>query len=128
MRQLGLPDSSFSQIARAVRWIRDHYADRFQVEDLAEHAGMSVSAFHRNFHVVTAMSPIQFQKQIRLQQARLQLAADPNDIAGIGRRVGYGSPSQFSREYRRLFGTPPSQDGPRISAIRPAVPIETRLP
>ena len=62
---------------------------------------MSVSAFHRNFQAVTAMSPIQFQKQIRLQEARLLLATRPSDIAGVGQRVGYDSPSQFSREYRR---------------------------
>jgi len=114
VRQLGLPDSSFSQIARAVRWIRDNYVERFTVEDLARQAGVSVSTFHRNFQVVTAMGPIQFQKQIRLQQARLQLAADPDDVAGVSRRVGYESPSQFSREYRRQFGVPPSRDGYRL--------------
>ena len=75
---------------------------------------MSVSAFHRNFQAVTAMSPIQFQKQIRLQQARLQLAVTPDDIAAVSRRVGYESPSQFSREYRRQFGASPSQDANRL--------------
>jgi AraC-like DNA-binding protein len=65
------------------------------------------------------MGPIQFQKQIRLQQARLQLAADPDDIAAISRRVGYESPSQFSREYRRQFGVPPSQDGFRLFSTGP---------
>lgn len=114
VRQLGLPDSSHSHIARAVRWIRDHYTQSFRVEDVAQQVGMSVSAFHRNFQAVTAMSPIQFQKQIRLQQARLQLAADPTDIAGISRRVGYDSPSQFSREYRRQFGVPPSRDATQV--------------
>ncbi|MDQ7909869.1 AraC family transcriptional regulator [Phytohabitans sp. ZYX-F-186] len=122
LRQLGLPDSSFSQIAMAVRWIRDHYSERFHVKDLARRAGMSVSAFHRNFLAVTALSPIQFQKQIRLQQARLQLAVDPNDVTGVSQRVGYESPSQFSREYRRQFGTSPSQDGQRlVSANRAPV-------
>lgn len=110
LRQFGLPDSSLSHIARAVQWIRDNYARPFRVEEVALQAGMSVSTFHRNFQAVTAMSPIQFQKQIRLQQARLLLAADPGDIAGIGRRVGYESPAQFSREYRRQFGGPPSRD------------------
>ncbi|MEU8248927.1 AraC family transcriptional regulator [Nonomuraea sp. NPDC048916] len=116
IRQFGLPDSSLSHIARAVQWIRDHYAQPFRVEDVAKLAGMSVSAFHRNFHAITAMSPIQFQKQIRLQQARLQLAAAPADIAAVGRRVGYDSPSQFSREYRRQFGASPSQDAMRLRA------------
>ncbi|GLY99431.1 AraC family transcriptional regulator [Actinoplanes sp. NBRC 103695] len=120
VRQVGLPDSGFSEITRAVSWIRDHYADRFVVEELAQQAGMSVSTFHRNFQAVTAMSPIQFQKQIRLQQARLQLAAEPGNVGGISRRVGYESPSQFSREYRRQFGAPPSRDGSRSTAGRPA--------
>ncbi|MFA5964295.1 MAG: AraC family transcriptional regulator [Sphingomonas sp.] len=110
VRQLGLADSSLNHIARAVQWIRDHYAEAFRVEDVAHLSGMSISAFYRNFQAVTAMSPIQFQKRIRLQQARLELAANPSDIGGAAFRVGYESPSQFSREYRRLFGTPPSQD------------------
>jgi AraC-like DNA-binding protein len=114
VRQLGLADSSMTHIARAVRWIRDNYQKPFQVQDVARMSGTSVSAFYRNFQAVTAMSPIQFQKQIRLQQARLLLAAHPSDVTGIGRRVGYDSPSQFSREYRRQFGAPPSQDAARL--------------
>lgn len=116
VRQLGLADSSLSHIARAVRWIRAHYARAFRVEEVAELSGMSASAFYRNFQAVTAMSPIQFQKQIRLQEARLQLAASPDDVAGVGFRVGYDSPSQFSREYRRQFGVPPSQDALQLHA------------
>lgn len=116
VRQLGLADSNLTYVARAVRWIRDHFAQSFRVEDVAQLAGMSVSAFHRNFHAVTAMSPIQFQKQIRLQEARLLLATNPNDVTGIAYRVGYDSPSQFSREYRRQFGAPPSQDALRLRA------------
>jgi len=114
VRQLGSADSHLGHIARAVRWIREHHARSFRVEDVAELCGMSASAFYRNFQAVTAMSPIQFQKQIRLQEARLLLAASPNDVAGIGYKVGYDSPSQFSREYRRYFGAPPSQDAIRL--------------
>jgi AraC-like DNA-binding protein len=114
VRQLGLADSSLTHIARAVQWIRDHYTQSFRVEDVAQLAGMSVSALYRNFQAVTAMSPIQFQKQIRLQEARLLLATHPNDVTGVGIRVGYDSPSQFSREYRRQFGAPPSQDATRL--------------
>ncbi|GIE35397.1 AraC family transcriptional regulator [Actinoplanes italicus] len=110
VRQLGLADSNLAHVARAVRWIRDHYPTAFRVEELAQLAGMSVSAFYRNFQSVTAMSPIQFQKQIRLQQARLLLATRPGDVTGVSRHVGYESPSQFSREYRRQFGAPPSRD------------------
>jgi AraC-like DNA-binding protein len=123
LRQFGLPDSGLSHIARAVQWIRDNHALPFRVEDVARRAGMSVSAFHRNFQAVTSMSPIQYQKQIRLQRARLLLAAGPGDIAGISRLVGYESPAQFSREYRRLFGGPPSRDAVRINAnIRTGAP------
>jgi AraC-like DNA-binding protein len=114
VRQLGLADSGLAHIARAVRWIRDHYTESFRVEDVARLSGMSVSAFYRNFQAVTAMSPIQFQKQIRLQEARLLLATHPGDVTGVGSRVGYDSPSQFSREYRRQFGAPPSQDAARL--------------
>ncbi|WP_214103918.1 AraC family transcriptional regulator [Acrocarpospora catenulata] len=114
VRQLGLADSSLTHIARAVQWIRDHYTEPFRVEDLARLSGMSVSAFYRNFQAVAATSPIQFQKQIRLHQARLLLAVHPDDVAGVGHRVGYDSPAQFSREYRRHYGTPPSQDAPRL--------------
>ena len=114
VRQLGLADSSLAHVARAVRWIRDHYAESFRVEDAARVSGMSVSAFYRNFQAVTAMSPIQFQKQIRLQQARLLLTTHVHDVTGVSHRVGYDSPSQFSREYRRQFGAPPSRDALRL--------------
>jgi len=114
VRQLGLPDSSLSHISRAVRWIREHFAQPFRVEDVARMAGMSVSAFYRNFQAVTAMSPIQFQKQIRLQEARLLLATRPGDVTGVAQRVGYDNASQFSREYRRQFGAAPSQDAARL--------------
>ncbi|GAB2613806.1 AraC family transcriptional regulator [Paractinoplanes abujensis] len=116
VRHLGLADSSLAHVARAVQWIRDHYREAFRVEDVARLVGMSVSAFYRNFQAVTAMSPIQFQKQIRLQQARLMLATRPNDVTGVGHRVGYDSPSQFSREYRRQFGLPPSRDAAHLRA------------
>jgi AraC-like DNA-binding protein len=114
VRQLGLADSSLSHVTRSVRWIRENYTRPFRVEDVARLSGMSVPAFHRNFQVVTGMSPIQFQKHIRLQAARLLLASHPGDVTGVGHRVGYGSPSQFSREYRRLFGAPPSVDAARL--------------
>ncbi|GHF83841.1 AraC-like DNA-binding protein [Amycolatopsis bartoniae] len=122
VRQLGLADSSLTHIARAVRWIRENYARPFRVEDAARISGMSVSAFHRNFQLVTAMTPIQFQKHIRLQTARLLLANRPNDITGVGHRVGYDNPSQFSREYRRQFGAPPSLDAGRLRGAAPVMP------
>jgi AraC-like DNA-binding protein len=114
VRQLGLADSSLNHMTRAVQWIRENYTQPFRVEDVARRSGMSVSAFHRNFQGMTGMTPIQFQKHIRLQTARLLLANHPNDVTGVSRRVGYDSPSQFSREYRRQFGAPPSVDAARL--------------
>ncbi|MFF2127609.1 AraC family transcriptional regulator N-terminal domain-containing protein [Streptomyces olivochromogenes] len=114
VRQLGVADSSLTHVRRAVQWIRDNYTQPFRVEQMAQLSGLSVSAFHRNFQAVTAMSPVQFQKNIRLQAARLLLANHPNDVTGVGQRVGYDSPSQFSREYRRQFGAPPSVDAARL--------------
>jgi AraC-like DNA-binding protein len=110
VRQLGLADSGLSRIAHAVRWLRERYAEAVRVDDLARMARMSPSAFHRSFQAVTAMSPIQFQKQLRLQEARVRLVADHRDVAGVAHAVGYESPSQFSRDYRRLFGASPVED------------------
>ena len=123
VRQLGLADSSLTHIGRAVRWIRENYTRPFRVEEVAQLSGMSVSAFHRNFQAVTAMSPIQFQKHIRLQAARLLLANSPHDITGVGNRVGYDSPAQFSREYRRQFGAPPSIDAARMRDTAGPAPV-----
>ena len=114
VRQIGLADSSTSQVGRAIRWIRDNYAEPTRIEDLARMAGMSTAAFHRHFRAVTTMSPLQFQKRIRLQEARALLVAKPDDVAGVGHLVGYDSPYQFNREYRRLFGAPPGQDSARL--------------
>ena len=110
VRQIGLADSRLAHIARAIRWIRVHYNETLRVEELAALATMSLSSFHRHFRAVTAMTPIQFQKQIRLREARALLLAQPGDVTGVGFAVGYDSPSQFSREYRRAFGVPPSRD------------------
>ena len=116
VRQIGLADSSLTYVSRAVRWISEHYDKPFRVEDLARSCGMSTSAFHRNFRAVTALSPIQFQKQIRLQKSRLLLLNGADDVATAGYRVGYDSASQFSREYRRQFGLPPGRDAARLRA------------
>jgi AraC-like DNA-binding protein len=116
IRQIGLADSGLSHVRRAIRWIRDNYAEPMRISDLARLAGMSPSAFHRHFRAVTTLSPLQFQKRIRLQEARSLLVARPGDVAGVGHLVGYDSPTQFSREYRRLFGAPPGQDAARLRA------------
>ncbi|MDQ0896126.1 AraC family transcriptional regulator [Agromyces ramosus] len=116
VRQLGLADSSLSRVRHVVRWMREHFAESLRVDDLAELARMSPSAFHRAFHAVTSMSPIQYQKSIRLQEARLRLLAKPGDIGATAYAVGYESPSQFSREYRREFGASPSEDAASLRA------------
>jgi AraC-like DNA-binding protein len=108
--QIGLADSRLAHLARAIRHLRTHYDEALRIEDLAAVATMSISSFHRHFRAVTSMTPIQFQKRIRLHEARARLVAGAEDIASIGFAVGYQSPSQFSREYRSLFGLPPSQD------------------
>lgn len=109
VRQIGLADSDLTQVSRAIAWIRDNYAEPLTIADLARLAGMSASTLHRRFRAVTALSPLQFQKRIRLQHARTLLLSQPGDIAAVGHAVGYDSPSQFTREYRRLFGAPPGQ-------------------
>jgi AraC-like DNA-binding protein len=117
VRQIGLPDSRMAQIGRAIRWIRAHYAEAFRIEDLARIAGMSVTSFHRHFLGVTSMTPLQYQKQIRLQTARSRLMSAAEDVASAAFAVGYDSPSQFSREYRRQFGQSPGKDARRLRQL-----------
>jgi AraC-like DNA-binding protein len=114
LRQIGLADSRLSHIGRAIRWIRTHYAEMLRTEEFAQLAAMSVSSFHRHFRAVTAMSPLQYQKRIRLQEARTQLLTSSKDVASVGLSVGYDSASQFNREYSRLFGMPPGRDAERL--------------
>jgi len=108
--QLGLADSKLALISQAVQWIRENSAEPMRVEDLARRAGLSVSAFHRAFRAVTGSSPLQFQKQLRLHTARQLIAVRGASISQIAYEVGYESAAQFSREYRRLFGSPPGRD------------------
>ncbi|MFC4256506.1 helix-turn-helix domain-containing protein [Altererythrobacter xixiisoli] len=116
LRQAGLADSRMGRIARAVGRIRDSYAEPLRVPELAALAGMSLASFHRHFRAATAMTPISFQKHIRLHAARRMLLAGEGDIAAIGYAAGYESPSQFSRDYRRQFGEAPGRDGAAIRA------------
>jgi AraC-like DNA-binding protein len=122
VRQVGLADSRLAYLARAIHRIRSHYDQTLRIEDLAALAAMSVTSFHRHFRALTSMTPIQFQKQIRLHEARTRLLAEPGDIAGAGFAVGYDSPSQFSREYRRMFGAPPSRDALTLRQTAPPLP------
>ncbi|MBV7539168.1 AraC family transcriptional regulator [Duganella sp. sic0402] len=107
-------DSRQSQIARVIVWIRSHFKDGWRIEDLAGIAGMSRSAFHVHFKAMTAMSPLEFRTQLRMQEARRLMVSDGLDAANAGYHVGYDSPSQFSRDYSRLFGAPPAKDASRL--------------
>jgi AraC-like DNA-binding protein len=118
VRQVGLADSRVAIVARAIAWIKDHYDEVIRIEDLAAEVGLSSSSLNRHFRAATAMSPVQYQKQLRLQQARIRLLANPRDVAGAGHAVGYTSASQFTREYRRQFGVPPGQDAARLQDSR----------
>jgi AraC-like DNA-binding protein len=110
IRQLGAPKSPLAQVRRGIDWIRAHYNEVILIERAAKAAGMSAPTFHRHFRAVTNLSPLQFQKRLRLQEARRLLLAEHADAASVGFDVGYESPSQFSREYRRMFGAPPHRD------------------
>lgn len=110
LRQLGAEDSQVARISRATRWLRSHLTEVVRIEELADVAGMSVTSFHRHFRAVTSVSPIQYQKHLRLQAARTRIIAGTGGVAEIGFSVGYENPSQFSREYRRMFGHPPGRD------------------
>ncbi len=110
LAELGMAGSRTQRISRAITQLKNRFAEPLRVADLARLAGMSVSTFHEHFRRITTMSPLQYQKLLRLQEARRLLVADGAGVGDIGFRVGYQSPSQFSREYSRYFGRTPSLD------------------
>jgi AraC-like DNA-binding protein len=114
LRHLTTLGGNSTRIARAVEWLRTDYDKPLRVESIASELGMSVSGFHAQFKAVTAMSPLQFQKHIRLQEARRLLIGEDVDAASAGYRVGYDDASHFTREYKRLFGEPPIRDVQRL--------------
>lgn len=116
LRQIAMGESRLHQVNRAIGWIKENFAQPFRIETLAAEARMSPSALHQHFKDVTAMSPLQYQKQLRLQEARRLILGQALDAASAGHQVGYDSPSQFSREYARLFGAPPLKDIARLRA------------
>jgi AraC-like DNA-binding protein len=116
LRDMARPDGRLSQIRRAIHWIREHYTEAFRVEQIAAMADMSVAAFYRHFKSTTAMTPIQYQKRLRLLRARWMLLFEPRDAASIAFAVGYESASQFNREYARMFGLPPGRDVARFKS------------
>jgi AraC-like DNA-binding protein len=110
LRQMALQDSQTQRVAKAIRLLRENFARSIRVESIAKDVHMSVSALHHQFKAVTAMSPLQYQKQLRLQEARRLMLFGDIDVAIAAHRVGYESASQFSREYSRFFGAPPLRD------------------
>lgn len=110
------PDSYDQRVSRAIAWVRERYREPLRVADLARAVHMSETSLHQHFKAVTALTPIQYQKQLRLQEARRLLMSEAVDAAAAAHYVGYESPSQFSREYARLFGAPPGRDRTRLLA------------
>ena len=117
LAQMGLADSGVHGVAKAVSWLQANFSQPVKVESLAALANMSASAFHQHFKLVTSMTPLQYQKALRLQEARRLMLSSMMDAAVASHRVGYQSPSQFSREYGRFFGCPPATD---IAKLRDA--------
>jgi len=122
LRQMAIEGSQTYRISEVIDHIKLNYVSALRIEDLADKANMSVATLHRYFKQVTAMSPIQFQKNLRLQEARRRLLAESTDAAEVAFQVGYESPSQFSREYSRMFGLPPKED---IKQLR-ANPVQSK--
>ena len=114
IRRILEPQHRHRHVGRAITWIQENYARAFTIEEVASLSGMSASSLHQHFREATAMSPLQYQKQLRLQEARRLILTRSLDAATAGHSVGYESPSQFSREYKRLFGAPPQRDIERL--------------
>jgi len=121
LQQTGMSDSETARIGRVTAWMRTNYQQNIRVAELAAMASMSPASFYRHFKTITQVTPVQFQKQVRLQEARRLLLGE-QEVARVGYQVGYESPSQFSRDYRKLFGAPPGKDK---AIMRSSVAIET---
>ncbi|HRN84001.1 MAG TPA: AraC family transcriptional regulator [Hyphomicrobium sp.] len=117
LSEIAFAESKLQQVNRAIGWIKRNFREPFRMEDLTGAAGMSASALHQHFKTVTGMSPLQYQKQLRLHEARNLMLSQSVDAATAGHAVGYDSPSQFSREYRRMFGEPPIRDAERLRGV-----------
>nr|MBF0684726.1 AraC family transcriptional regulator [Pseudomonas sp.] len=114
LREVAVRDSQSHRVTRAIEWLNRNYVEPLRIDDLAQRVSLSTSTLHHRFKALTAMSPLQYQKQLRLQEARRLLMGGGLDVSSAGYRVGYESPSQFSREYSRLFGTSPVKDIARL--------------
>ncbi|MBB4637861.1 AraC-like DNA-binding protein [Longimicrobium terrae] len=114
LAQMAMGDGRLRRVSGAIAWIRDHFAEPLQIEALAGRVHMSSSTLHHQFKAATAMSPIQYQKRLRLLEARRLLLSGAPSADSVAYEVGYASASQFSREYARLFGQPPRRDADRL--------------
>ncbi|HZX18684.1 MAG TPA: AraC family transcriptional regulator [Pseudomonas sp.] len=114
LHEIAIADSQGQRINRAIEWLNLHFDQPLRIEDLAREVNLSTSTLHHRFKAVTALSPLQYQKQLRLQEARRLMLCEGLEAASASYRVGYESPSQFSREYSRLFGAPPLRDLARL--------------
>lgn len=114
LREIAAPDTAMARVSQAIQWIRRDFAEPIRVNALASLAAMSVSAFHRHFKAVTNLSPLQYQKRVRLLHARTLMVASASSVTKAAFEVGYESPTQFSRDYARVFGLPPARDTARI--------------
>uniref|UniRef100_UPI0035CC8246 AraC family transcriptional regulator n=1 Tax=uncultured Sphingomonas sp. TaxID=158754 RepID=UPI0035CC8246 len=114
LREIACAESCLAQVRPAIGWLRDHYAKPIRAEALAALTGMSLAAFYRHFKTVTSMAPIQYQKRLRLLEARRLLVFEARDAGSAAHAVGYESASQFSRDYARMFGMPPARDAARF--------------
>ena len=114
LREIAAPDTAMARVNMAIQRIRRDFAEPIRVESLAQKAAMSVSAFHRHFKAVTTLSPLQYQKRVRLLQARMLMVTSARSVTAAAFEVGYESPTQFSRDYARVFGLPPARDTGRI--------------
>jgi len=123
LRQMASAGSQSQQIARAIDWLKGNFTRPLHIDDLARQVNMSISTFHHHFRELTAMSPLQYQKWLRLNEARRLMLTENEDAATAAFQVGYESPSQFSREYSRLFGAPPLRD---ITSLRQTANVESR--
>ncbi|CRL50905.1 MULTISPECIES: AraC family transcriptional regulator [Pseudomonas] len=112
--EIAIANSQSHRISQAIQWLNGNYEQPLRIDDLAKEVNLSVSTLHHRFKAMTAMSPLQYQKQLRLQEARRLMLAEGLEASAAGYRVGYESPSQFSREYSRLFGAPPLRDLARL--------------
>jgi transcriptional regulator GlxA family with amidase domain len=114
LAQMAIGDGRLRRVSGAIAWIQEHFTEPLEIEALAKRVNMSPSALHAHFKAVAAMSPIQYQKSLRLQEARRRMLSGATSAEVIAYEVGYASASQFSREYTRLFGQPPRRDAERM--------------